>query len=152
MSKSLKTLSFDRHNKEQNLAFIFLDKIRYNQTRFITKLVMDFIKSSNLDIDDYDEVVRRCKSYIDGNDAVSFKLIDSDNDIKEILAIVRKINSKITPEKSELQTAQIGLSNKEQKSELLNPNTKPQIINEPLKEDGDSFSDMLSSFRMMADK
>lgn len=153
MSKSLKTLSFDRQNKEQNLAFIFLDKIRYKQTRFITKLVMDFIKNSGLDINNYDEVITRCESYINGDvAAVSYDLPQNNDDIKKILAIVEEIDNKIVPEVFQKKTAQIELSSQEQKNTIIETNKTPSSANNLSDELGGNFSDMLSSFRLMADK
>lgn len=148
--KSLKTLSFDRQIKEQNLAFIFLDKIRYKQTRFITKLVMDFIESTDIDINNYDEVIRKSQSYIEGNEAISLGSIDNQNDIKSILSIVEEINNKIAPEKFlNNSTVQIGLS-KDIQNSPDNQNYISTLNTELIEEPDDNLGNMLSSFRMMA--
>ena len=148
--KSLKTLSFDRQIKEQNLAFIFLDKIRYKQTRFITKLVMDFIESTDIDINNYDEVIRKSQSYIEGNEAISLGSINNQNDIKSILSIVEEINNKIAPEKFlNNSTVQIGLS-KDIQNSPDNQNYISTLNTELIEEPDDNLGNMLSSFRMMA--
>lgn len=149
--KSLKTLSFDRQIKEQNLAFIFLDKIRYKQTRFITKLVMDFIESTDIDINNYDEVIRKCQSYIEGNEAISLSSIDNHNDIKTILSIVEEINKKISSENiSNNSTVQIGLSKNIQNPPDPHQNYISNLNTETIEEPDDNLGDMLSSFRTMA--
>ena len=149
--KSLKTLSFDRQIKEQNLAFIFLEKIRYKQTRFITKLVMDFIESTGIDINNYDEVIRKCQSYIEGNEAISLSSIDNHNDIKTILSIVEEINKKISSENiSNNSTVQIGLSKNIQNPPDPHQNYISNLNTETIEEPDDNLGDMLSSFRTMA--
>lgn len=151
MKKSLKTLSFDRQIKEQNLAFIFLEKIRYKQTRFITKLVMDFIESTGIDINNYDEVIRKCQSYIEGNEAISLSSIDNHNDIKTILSIVEEINKKISSENiSNNPTVQIGLSKNFQNPPDPHQNFISNLNTETIEEPDDNLGDMLSSFRTMA--
>lgn len=151
MKKSLKTLSFDRQIKEQNLAFIFLEKIRYKQTRFITKLVMDFIESTGIDINNYDEVIRKCQSYIEGNEAISLSSIDNHNDIKTILSIVEEINKKISSENiSNNSTVQIGLSKNIQNPPDPHQNYISNLNTETIEEPDDNLGDMLSSFRTMA--
>ena len=54
-----KQIYFDFDKEDEKTAFLMLDKARYYQSLFITKLVNDFFKSANLDLSsDYYEIKR----------------------------------------------------------------------------------------------
>lgn len=62
-----KQIYFDFDKEDEKTAFLMLDKARYYQSLFITKLVNDFFKSANLDLSsDYYEIKQTVKDYING--------------------------------------------------------------------------------------
>ena len=151
-NKARKTLSFDKSIKEQNLTFIFLEKIRYNQTRFITKLVMDFIKTNNIDINgNYKELTNKCRDYIESTDALkpdfsTFCTVDVYN---EVTSRLDEINEKLR----ELQTNEnIQKTSQENKTAQTDQFGLPKKESEPQEKTDDSLGNMLSSFKMMADR
>lgn len=62
-----KLLNFDMDDPKQNEAYKFLDRVRYYQTRFITKLVTDFFRIHNVSLDTpYFDTKKLVRAYIDG--------------------------------------------------------------------------------------
>lgn len=62
-----KMLNFDMNDENQKEAYLQLDRVRYYQTRFITKLVNDFFRSHNITLDTpYFDTKKLVKSYING--------------------------------------------------------------------------------------
>lgn len=152
-TKSLKTLSFDENIEEQHIAFVFLEKIRYKQTRFITRLVMDFIKNNEIDISgDYNEIVKTCQEYIASNptDDTANKPTEDSDSIKEVLQFLKKIDGKldnINQVEKEIKTAQLGLSGKK---DVIERTGSSETYTEDI-DSGNNLGGMLSSFQMMAE-
>ncbi len=112
---------------------------------------MDFIESTGIDINNYDDVIKKCQTYIEGSEVLSLSSIDNQNDIKNILSIVEEINNKVSPETTSINsTVQIGLSkdihNKPDYYQNYIATSNAELLEEP----DNNLSDMLSSFRMMA--
>lgn len=62
-----KMLNFDMEDENQKEAYLQLDRVRYYQTRFITKLVNDFFRSHNITLDTpYFDTKKLVKAYISG--------------------------------------------------------------------------------------
>ena len=91
MNNGRKTVSFNRDIREQNIAFIFLEKIRYRQTEFVTKLIINFINSHGIDINgDYDVLKKICSDYM--NDVEYREAYNIDNTLRGIGENFESIN------------------------------------------------------------
>ncbi len=156
--KGRKTITFDRNIKEQNTAYIFLEKIRYKQTKFLTKLIMDFMNTNNISLtDDYDKITDICNRYT-GNG--KYKVVFTEKNIDDIMSSFEAINEKLN---TLCSTAQIGLpitESEKSDNEIKEKSESTQIKEAPAKSenmnlqdeenDTEGLDDMLSSFKLYA--
>lgn len=71
--KKRKVLSFDMSNKEEENAYVMLEKIRYFQTKFVTKIINDFFQSKNITSETPYFIIRKIVSDYIEEEATSLK-------------------------------------------------------------------------------
>ena len=144
MSDKRKTLNFNSSVQSENTAYIFLEKIRYFQTKFITKLILDFMKEHNIDINSpYEELKNACRQYILDED-VDTPYCDQGKRLKEIDDSLLEI-------KELLKSSSIQRVQTEPSPEDMTPQKEAISNVQQAVEEEEVFSSMLSSFKMMAD-
>lgn len=148
MKSARKTITFNRSISDQNEAFIFLEKIRYSQTRFITKLIQDFIHDNNIDLNgNYDDMRRFCEYYINSpleKDSVSERLTKIENLLMEIHEEQSKQLNILNESKGQFDPHN-NLSEEDKNQDDINSTTKSESTDS-------SFDNMLSSFELMANQ
>jgi len=148
MKSARKTITFNRSISDQNEAFIFLEKIRYSQTRFITKLIQDFIHDNNIDLNgNYDDMRRFCEYYINSpleKDSVSERLTKIENLLMEIHEEQSKQLNILNESKGQFDPRN-NLSEEDKNQDDINSTIKSE-------ETDSSFDNMLSSFELMANQ
>ena len=166
MYEGRKTITFKREDRDQNLAYIFLDKIRYEQTNFVAKLICDFIKQNNIDINDYAGIKKICQAYLDGSDecAIDVKV----KDVNELLGEIGSLRKEIKELASNINASELSVQNSStvgqvvQRENLHNDSrlektipiqgksaSVPEEVNDD--EDSEDLGNLLSSFKMMAE-
>ena len=165
-----KTLTFDQNDKDENTAYIMLDNLRYYQTKFITRLVIEFMERYSIDIDDdYFIIVETCKKFIESNGGMSEtevwkekykQMSDYLNQMSEDIDILKGKLSEVVPEKvgkSELKpkAPQHKIPDATTASSEAPRKAAQEIsVQEMTAEEDDeeeSYGSMLSSFKAMAD-
>lgn len=148
MKSARKTITFNRSISDQNEAFIFLEKIRYSQTRFITKLIQDFIHDNNIDLNgNYDDMRRFCEYYINSpleKDSVSDRLTKIENLLMEIHEEQSKQLNILNESKGQFDPHN-NLSEEDKNQDDINSTIKSEATDS-------SFDNMLSSFELMANQ
>lgn len=87
--KTRKIIHFDLNNMEEKNAFDILEKVRYYQSKLITKLVNDFCESNDITKDTPYHILRnKILEYIGINPVISHQTLPFN---EEILAIATKI-------------------------------------------------------------
>ncbi len=160
MKKEYKMLTFDVDEKRQALVFNFLEKVRYQQTKFIVSLVEDFCKEYNItDETDYNEIKKAVKEYSSGrevsplNSSVAPDSITSLNEkvelILQILTNEENAGNRMIPEEEETR-AQVEHNDVKPISADSNApdsDTAPELeMKYQDDEDDYGIDDMLSSF------
>ena len=145
-----KSFNFNTSEREQNVAFIFLEKIRYQQTKFVTKLIMDFLSDNGLTINDpYDVIKDACQSYIEGKEVTKKPIAQKDvvlEKLDNIENLLLEMNDKTAEDKkvqtepSEIKTPDaVKVDDKATETELDDEDSAP-------------LGNMLSSFKSMAER
>lgn len=88
MSKLRKSITFDMEDPQQAEVYNFLEKIRYFQTRFITKLVSDYIADNEeLQNQDYKKLQNSITDFIYSNH-ISMNKEDNSQKLDKILSLL----------------------------------------------------------------
>ena len=154
-----KTLTFDPNNEEEMIAYNYLEKTRYYQTKFITRLILDYIERYSIDINgDYSTILSTCKKYIE-NDTNETEVWETKySQITEYLSQMSEDIDKLKEKLSvnhgiskPLITEAETVIEKKQEQIITKPQSAP--LDEYLEEEEETegFGSMLSSFKTMAE-
>ena len=133
MSKLRKSITFDMEDPQQAEVYNFLEKIRYFQTRFITKLVSDYIADNEeLQNQDYKNLQNSITDFIYSNH-ISMNKEDNSQKLDKILSLLS--------DGTEKEDKDITISQ--------NPVSSP-IASGEQKTDDTGLDDMMNSFKKMS--
>ena len=162
--KARKTICFDTSDPAQNLAFIFLEKIRYHQSEFVTQLIGDFIKSQQIDVDgSYYIIKEKCINYIKGEFSAPIDAVHLESEVLTNLARIESKLDKLSEEtrnsNSQKDTRTEAAPKKENlkgqidppKNNITRMKTEPELP-EQKENNGESLNSMLQSFKMLAEQ
>lgn len=133
MSKLRKSITFDMEDPQQAEVYNFLEKIRYFQTRFITKLVSDYIADNEeLQNQDYKKLQNSITDFIYSNH-ISMNKEDNSQKLDKILSLLS--------DDTEKEDKDITISQ--------NPVSSP-IASGEQETDDTGLDDMMNSFKKMS--
>lgn len=133
MSKLRKSITFDMEDPQQAEVYNFLEKIRYFQTRFITKLVSDYIADNEeLQNQDYKKLQNSITDFIYSNH-ISMNKEDNSQKLDKILSLLS--------DGTEKEDKDITISQ--------NPVSSP-IASGEQETDDTGLDDMMNSFKKMS--
>lgn len=133
MDKLRKSITFDMEDPQQAEVYNFLEKIRYFQTRFITKLVSDYITDNKeLQNQDYKKLQNSITDFICSNH-ISINKEDDSQKLDKILSLLS--------DSAEKENKNITISQ--------NPVSSP-IASGEQEIDDDGLDDMMNSFKKMS--
>ena len=133
MSKLRKSITFDMEDPQQTEVYNFLEKIRYFQTRFITKLVSDYIADNEeLQNQDYKKLQNSITDFIYSNH-ISMNKEDNSQKLDKILSLLS--------DGTEKEDKDITISQ--------NPVSSP-IASGEQETDDTGLDDMMNSFKKMS--
>ena len=133
MSKLRKSITFDMEDPQQAEVYNFLEKIRYFQTRFITKLVSDYIADNEeLQNQDYKNLQNSITDFIYSNH-ISMNKEDNSQKLDKILSLLS--------DGTEKEDKDITISQ--------NPVSSP-IASGEQETDDTGLDDMMNSFKKMS--